>query len=135
MKRRGVRLQAIYDKMDGHCAYCGDRISPLGRWQVDHMIPLQQGGTDDISNLVPACGGCNRAKGNRTVDEYREMLREKWLSGLCIVQDAFFRIPIPTRKDRDFRPIEQRVCEAMDLLEVLDPSRLTFYTELEGDKE
>ena len=31
--------------------------------EVDHVIPVAKGGTDDPSNLVPACGPCNRAKG------------------------------------------------------------------------
>lgn len=41
------------------CAYCGE-ARPLTR---DHKIPLVRGGTDDISNIVPACRPCNSRKG------------------------------------------------------------------------
>lgn len=33
--------------------------------QVDHTIPLAQGGTDDLDNLVLCCGPCNARKGAR----------------------------------------------------------------------
>jgi len=40
------------------CIYCG------GAWEVmDHFIPTALGGSDDPSNMVPACDRCNSAKG------------------------------------------------------------------------
>ena len=32
--------------------------------EVDHVIPISRGGTDDISNLKTACFKCNRGKGD-----------------------------------------------------------------------
>lgn len=52
----------------GPCAYCGD-VAPT---QVDHVIPLSRGGTDDRANLVPACKSCNMDKLNFTPEEWRE---------------------------------------------------------------
>ena len=40
-----------------------------------HPLPLDRGGADDESNLVPACRPCNRAKGNLTAAEYLDKLR------------------------------------------------------------
>jgi 5-methylcytosine-specific restriction endonuclease McrA len=48
------------------CTYCGE-VKPLTR---DHAIPLSRGGTDDISNIVPACRSCNSSKNARTIGEY-----------------------------------------------------------------
>jgi 5-methylcytosine-specific restriction endonuclease McrA len=50
----------------GPCAYCGDPDPG----EVDHVIPVAQGGTCNPRNLVPACGQCNRAKGGRTPEQW-----------------------------------------------------------------
>lgn len=41
------------------CAYCGIRPQRL---EMDHVIPLSRGGNHTVSNVVPACGSCNRKK-------------------------------------------------------------------------
>lgn len=48
------------------CYYCG-ASKPL---TVDHAVPLSRGGTDDISNVLPACRSCNSRKNKKTVQEY-----------------------------------------------------------------
>ena len=53
---RKVRAEVL--ARDRRCYYCGGAAT-----EVDHVIPVAKGGTDDRSNLVPACGPCNRAKG------------------------------------------------------------------------
>ena len=40
----------------GHCAYCGS----TERIEADHRIPLHRGGSNEISNILPACRHCNR---------------------------------------------------------------------------
>lgn len=51
--------RGILDRFGGACAYCGVQGVPL---QKDHRMPLALGGPDDPTNLVPACGPCNRRK-------------------------------------------------------------------------
>ncbi|MES4908211.1 RNA-guided endonuclease IscB [Streptomyces sp. NPDC000395] len=52
----------------GHaCVYCGITNVPLN---IDHVQPRSRGGSDRISNLVPACIPCNEAKSNRPVEEF-----------------------------------------------------------------
>ena len=48
------------------CIYCGEKKKPT----IDHKVPLARGGTNDISNLVPACGSCNSRKGTKTAKEF-----------------------------------------------------------------
>jgi 5-methylcytosine-specific restriction endonuclease McrA len=44
----------------GHrCAYCGTRPARL---EQDHVIPLTRGDQHTATNIVPACGSCNRRK-------------------------------------------------------------------------
>jgi 5-methylcytosine-specific restriction endonuclease McrA len=52
------------------CAYCGVE-APL---QADHRVPLSQGGTHDIANILPACGSCNRRKATLSEVEFRRRL-------------------------------------------------------------
>ena len=34
-------------------------------WEIDHIMPLDKGGTDDLSNLQPLFWENNRSKGNK----------------------------------------------------------------------
>lgn len=61
----------VFDKYESHCAYCGQRIA-FDKFQVDHLKPKMRGGTDDISNLMPACARCNRWKATYSIEEFRE---------------------------------------------------------------
>ena len=59
--------QVLVVRSLGRCAYCGVRA----KLQADHRIPLCRGGTNNIMNITPACGPCNRRKHGRTEQEFR----------------------------------------------------------------
>lgn len=42
------------------CHWCGAPAT-----EVDHLVPVAAGGTDDLGNLVPSCQRCNRSKGKK----------------------------------------------------------------------
>lgn len=46
--------------------------------QVDHKIPRNWGGTDDLENLQPLCEECNRGKKDLfgTFDQYADRIRQ-----------------------------------------------------------
>ncbi len=47
---------------DGYCCqHCG----ATKHLTIDHIIPLAQGGTNDISNLQTLCRSCNSRKRDR----------------------------------------------------------------------
>jgi 5-methylcytosine-specific restriction endonuclease McrA len=62
-----VRRQ-VYDKFNGHCAYCGCMIQ-YNEMQVDHFAPVHFFG-DNIKeeNLMPACQACNKYKSSKIED-------------------------------------------------------------------
>jgi len=73
----------VYDKFNGHCAYCGKQIK-LKDMQIDHIIPLYRGwadlylerynltrGTNDLPNLNPSCRVCNKWKSTFTIEAFR----------------------------------------------------------------
>jgi 5-methylcytosine-specific restriction endonuclease McrA len=53
-------IQSQYDRQGGKCFYCHEA---LGRYHVDHVIPLSKGGSNGPENLVIACPACNLSKG------------------------------------------------------------------------
>jgi 5-methylcytosine-specific restriction endonuclease McrA len=59
------------------CAYCGKPLN--GGGEIDHMIPLDRGGSHSPSNVTLACMPCNRAKGNRTPQEYLDYRQRRGL--------------------------------------------------------
>ena len=77
--------QTVYQKYDGHCAYCGKRIE-YEDMQVDHCIPkrgrefeLDYNGTRDkihnIKNLMPSCRQCNHYKRAYPLKAFRELIK------------------------------------------------------------
>jgi 5-methylcytosine-specific restriction endonuclease McrA len=50
------------------CQYCGTQPGKA-HLTIDHIIPRSRGGKTAWENVVTACGGCNRRKGNRTPEE------------------------------------------------------------------
>jgi 5-methylcytosine-specific restriction endonuclease McrA len=62
----------------GRCAMCGKTpVDDDVRLQVDHRIPLDLGGTNDLENLQPLCEECNRGKKNLFADysEHASLIR------------------------------------------------------------
>lgn len=75
--------ERIYNKYNGHCAYCGTHIT-LKEMQVDHLQPKWHNltdeeckrkgierGTDDESNLMPSCRACNYYKHTLSIEDFR----------------------------------------------------------------
>lgn len=86
MRRRLTQKErrVVYDKYNGHCAYCGCDI-PFKGLNVDHMHCLRNyeyteefTGIDvhSIDNLMPACGSCNRYKATMDLETFRKQLQK-----------------------------------------------------------
>ena len=73
MKAIKINRQQVYNKYNGHCAYCGRQIE-YKDMQVDHITSKRNGGTDDISNLNPSCRLCNHYKNAEELSTWRDWL-------------------------------------------------------------
>lgn len=63
-KRKAISVRKRFDifKRDGFaCQYCGAH-PPDALLEVDHIVPVAEGGGNDEDNLVTACWPCNRGK-------------------------------------------------------------------------
>jgi hypothetical protein len=58
------------------CQYCG-KSAPEVVLHVDHIKPVKEGGTNDITNLVTACADCNLGKGARKLSDSSEVVKAK----------------------------------------------------------
>jgi hypothetical protein len=63
----------VYEKYDGHCAYCGKDIL-FKDMQIDHAIPKYENGGDDVDNLMPSCRSCNHYKRAVDIEGFRRLL-------------------------------------------------------------
>lgn len=62
------RLREAVILRDGaKCAYCAAETGPF---EIDHVLAVANGGSNDLSNLCVACTSCNRSKGAKLLTDW-----------------------------------------------------------------
>jgi len=71
-KRVALWCEYFGDSSEGICQCCQDpMVGPAGgHWEQGHIVAVAAGGSNDLSNLVPICFGCNRSCGEEDLREY-----------------------------------------------------------------
>lgn len=73
--------QLIFEKYNGHCAYCGCELKR--GWHVDHVKPIRRHQRkegcrypkrDCADNCMPACASCNINKHSLSLEEFRRLV-------------------------------------------------------------
>ena len=60
----------VIDRDGWECTYCDcDTSLEENGYAIDHVLPLAQGGGNDIDNLTMCCRSCNSSKGDRILDD------------------------------------------------------------------
>lgn len=59
--------ERVFNRDNYKCKFCGCSNKKL--LQIDHIIPITRGGTDNFSNLQTLCKNCNLNKSNRIIRE------------------------------------------------------------------
>lgn len=141
------------------CQYCG-KSAPDVILEVDHIIPVAQGGTDDLFNLITSCRDCNRGKGKRMLSdkttiekqkaeldklnkrreqlemlvEWREELSNVESKEIDAVSDAIARVSEWEPNDIG-RQYIKRLFRQFTLIEVLEAVDIAFDYYYKGDSE
>lgn len=67
-----TQWQQLKEMFDNKCARCGKKC----RLEMDHIVPVKQGGKGDVTNLQPLCRSCNASKMTNAVDYRSESVKE-----------------------------------------------------------
>ena len=75
----------IYQRDEFKCYRCGTQVANGRRRKrkglqlatLDHFIPKSKGGSDDPSNLLTCCLGCNNSKGSKIIPLPQHCVKNK----------------------------------------------------------
>lgn len=79
MKRESISTRTRFEifKRDGFaCQYCGS-TPPGVLLEVDHIVPVAEGGGKQMDNLTTACADCNRGKGAKPLTVVPQSLKDQ----------------------------------------------------------
>ena len=114
-----VRFE-VFKRDDFTCQYCGKK-PPEAVLHVDHIVPVAEGGSNDVLNLVTACSDCNLGKGKRLLDgEFAEQVTHDRMEEMERRKE---QLEMMYEWNRDIIDIENEEIEAVNVL----IKRLTGY--------
>jgi endogenous inhibitor of DNA gyrase (YacG/DUF329 family) len=70
-----ARRKEIYDRDSGKCYICNLQLD-LKEVELDHLIPVSEGGHSGADNLAVSCRFCNRRRGARIGFDQLQKLQE-----------------------------------------------------------
>jgi hypothetical protein len=59
------------DNAKGKCQVCSNEIK-MSDFEAGHIISVANGGSDNIENLTPLCGQCNKSMGTQSVHDFKQ---------------------------------------------------------------
>lgn len=59
------------------CGYCGCEVGPGVVLEVDHIIPVVEGGDNSMPNLTTACFDCNRGKSKHLLSSKEQKSKDQ----------------------------------------------------------
>ena len=72
---KSVRFE-VFKRDSFKCQYCG-ASAPDVILEVDHIVPVAEGGENDMMNLITSCRDCNRGKGKKRLTDRQTIEKQK----------------------------------------------------------
>lgn len=66
----------VFKRDNFRCQYCGE-TAPNVVLEVDHIVPVAEGGKTELINLITACMACNRGKGKRPLSSTQSLDKQR----------------------------------------------------------
>jgi 5-methylcytosine-specific restriction protein A len=66
----------VFERNNYQCQSCSKIDLTAKTLQVDHIIPLAQGGANDLSNLQTLCAKCNSQKRDKLDPRFRRLFSD-----------------------------------------------------------
>jgi hypothetical protein len=107
----------VFKRDSFKCQYCG-RSAPDVILNVDHIVPVAEGGTNDIMNLLTSCFDCNNGK------------RARQLSDNTIIQKQYNEL----EKLNERREQLEMMIEWRETLEGLQNTELEYFERIFSEK-
>lgn len=63
----------VYRRDELTCQFCRQRFTPA-ELTIDHLVPLDRHGLNEITNFVTSCKACNQKKANLSIQEFAATL-------------------------------------------------------------
>ena len=82
------RVLRIFEANGGRCYKCERKLGPRDEYDIDHVIALENGGTDDDDNLAPCCSWCHVEK---TADDHKLAGKGRRMAAKAFVPSKFHR--------------------------------------------
>ena len=94
-----------------HCPFCGRQLSKENA-QIDHIVPVRLGGTDDFNNLRYLCRECNTKKSDKYDHLYEYYYRLMKSNGkIDEISEKGIDYYLGNMKTEDLTALENRVIE------------------------
>lgn len=117
--KSSIRFE-VFERDRFTCQYCGGK-APNVELEIDHVIPLSAGGSDDVLNLKAACTSCNRGKADIIIST----ITEQELEGLKKEYNENDYTHLRVRKKTKHKIKFVAACERMTIMkyleEIIDP--------------
>ena len=113
-KRKSIAKSIRFEvfKRDGfRCQYCGSS-APEVVLQIDHIIPVAEGGTNEIINLITSCVDCNSGKSSKMLSD--AMILQKQRAQLDVLGERREQIEMMAQWYEEIRNQDEYMIDAVE---------------------